>query len=330
MSAGSDAAWPCSSARWPSWPAAAAPIFDHGAEEVTACCGQTTSTARPASCPPPRAGASTSAPTGATTSSSTTPTAPRTSPSTAAATWRSPPARSSYEGCAYTSGRINTRGLFAQARGRFEARLKLPVGRGLWPAFWLLGDDLETVGWPACGEIDIMEYRGQEPNMSSTAACTGPATRAAAPITGRFVLPGNGFDAGFHVFAIEWTADEHHLAGRRPGLPAPHGRRPAAGRALGLQPPLLHHPEPRRRRQLRRPPRRDARNSPRPCWWTGCASTASPPTRGRSRRTRLGRSGAFDLGRSRGFDLSRPRAATPVRPDPAYSETCRYVRISHS
>src|SRR5678815_1955174 len=65
----------------------------------------------------------------------------------------------------FTSARINTRALFEQARGRFEARIKLPRGQGMWPAFWLLGANAATVGWPDCGEIDIMESRGQEPNI---------------------------------------------------------------------------------------------------------------------------------------------------------------------
>src|SRR2546423_914669 len=57
----------------------------------------------------------------------------------------------------YTSARLKTDGRFSQRYGRFEARIKLPAGRGIWPAFWLLGNDLSSVGWPACGEIDIME-----------------------------------------------------------------------------------------------------------------------------------------------------------------------------
>jgi len=111
----------------------------------------------------------------------------------------------SYEGCDYTSGRINTRGLFAQTRGRFEARLKLPVGHGLWPAFWLLGENIETVGWPSCGEIDIMEYRGQEPNTVH-GSLHGPGYSGGGAISGHFILPGNGFDADFHIFAVEWDA----------------------------------------------------------------------------------------------------------------------------
>ena len=59
----------------------------------------------------------------------------------------------------YTSARLTTQGHFSQEYGRFEARIQVPSGKGVWPAFLLMGDDLSTAGWPACGEIDIMEYR---------------------------------------------------------------------------------------------------------------------------------------------------------------------------
>ncbi|MBD3161583.1 MAG: family 16 glycosylhydrolase [Candidatus Latescibacteria bacterium] len=108
-----------------------------------------------------------------------------------------------YEGSSYTSGRITTRGKFSRARGRFEARIRLPAGRGIWPAFWLLGDNFETVGWPACGEIDIMEYRGQEPDVVH-GSLHGPGYSGSRAVTSRFVLSGDGFDEGFHTFAIEW------------------------------------------------------------------------------------------------------------------------------
>ena len=111
-----------------------------------------------------------------------------------------------YLGRHYTSARINTQGLFQQAAGRFEARMQLPVGQGLWPAFWLLGANYAAVGWPACGEIDIMEYRGQEPNLIY-GSIHGPVYSGGAAINRRFTLPGPGFDAGFHTFAVEWDFD---------------------------------------------------------------------------------------------------------------------------
>ncbi|WP_420441976.1 glycoside hydrolase family 16 protein [Candidatus Palauibacter sp.] len=112
--------------------------------------------------------------------------------------------RESYGGGAYTSGRIKTQGLFEQAYGRFEARIRLPTGQGIWPAFWLLGSNFATVGWPECGEIDVMEYRGQEPSIVH-ATVHGPGYSAGGGLTARHLLTGDRFDTGFHEFAIEWT-----------------------------------------------------------------------------------------------------------------------------
>ena len=64
----------------------------------------------------------------------------------------------------YTSARLLTAATFTQTYGRFEARMRLPYGQGIWPAFWMLGNDIGAVGWPACGEIDVMEMVGYEPN----------------------------------------------------------------------------------------------------------------------------------------------------------------------
>ncbi len=114
--------------------------------------------------------------------------------------------RESYSGSGYTSARINTLGRFDRARGRFEARIRLPAGQGLWPAFWLLGGDFARVGWPDCGEIDIMEYRGQEPRVVH-GSLHGPGYSGGGALTSKFTLPEEGFDAGFHVFAVEWEKD---------------------------------------------------------------------------------------------------------------------------
>jgi beta-glucanase (GH16 family) len=116
--------------------------------------------------------------------------------------------RESYLGSTYTSGRITTRGLFSQTHGRIEARMKLPTGRGLWPAFWLLGADLATNPWPACGEIDIMEYRGQEPAVVH-GSLHGPGYSGGGARTRSYTLPGGArFDGGYHVFAVEWKANQ--------------------------------------------------------------------------------------------------------------------------
>ena len=104
----------------------------------------------------------------------------------------------------YTSARMTTKGLFAQAYGRFEARIKIPRGQGLWPAFWLLGNDIGKVGWPADGEIDIMENIGREP-FSIHGSMHGPGYSGDDGLTSEYKLPGGGrFFDDFHVFAIEW------------------------------------------------------------------------------------------------------------------------------
>ena len=68
-----------------------------------------------------------------------------------------------YQGYRYTSARLKTQGLHSWTYGRVEARIKIPYGQGLWPAFWKLGENASTVGWPDCGEIDIMENIGRMP-----------------------------------------------------------------------------------------------------------------------------------------------------------------------
>lgn len=106
----------------------------------------------------------------------------------------------------FTSARINTKGLFEQAYGRFEARIKMPYGPGIWPAFWLLGANIETAPWPNCGEIDIMEFRGQEPHLIH-GSVHGPGYSAGAAITQPYGFENARFDTDYHVFAIEWTED---------------------------------------------------------------------------------------------------------------------------
>lgn len=111
-----------------------------------------------------------------------------------------------YMGQSYTSGRINTSGFFAHGPGRFEARIRLPLGQGIWPAFWLLGSNFESVGWPNCGEIDILEYRGQEPSVVH-GSLHGPGYSGGEAMTGRFTLERGRFDQDFHVFAVEWQSN---------------------------------------------------------------------------------------------------------------------------
>lgn len=111
-----------------------------------------------------------------------------------------------YGGCRYTSARLKTKGLMEQAYGRFEARLRVPAGQGIWPAFWMLGHDIDTVGWPACGEIDVMEHIGREPRVVH-GTVHGPGYSGAAGIGGADTLPRPLAD-DFHVFGVEWEPDE--------------------------------------------------------------------------------------------------------------------------
>ena len=105
----------------------------------------------------------------------------------------------------YTSARLKTQGLFSQAYGRFEARIKIPAGQGMWPAFWMLGNDISTVGWPKCGEIDIMENIGKEPGTVH-GSLHGPGTTSrTSDATSIFSLPaGQNFADDFHLYAVEW------------------------------------------------------------------------------------------------------------------------------
>ncbi|WP_127845938.1 glycoside hydrolase family 16 protein [Psychroflexus aestuariivivens] len=109
-----------------------------------------------------------------------------------------------YQGASYTSARLITRGLFEQQYGRFEARIRVPYGQGYWPAFWLLGNDCNVNPWPQCGEIDIMEYLGDEP-ASMFGTLHGPGFSGAESISKEFTLQNDRFDTGFHVFGVEWT-----------------------------------------------------------------------------------------------------------------------------
>ncbi len=110
-------------------------------------------------------------------------------------------------GNSFTSARIKTQGLFAQQYGRFEARLITPYGPGIWPAFWMLGANIATVPWPRCGEIDIMELRGQEPHLLH-GTIHGPGYSGGNPITKTYGLDNDRFDKKYHLFAIEWDYEK--------------------------------------------------------------------------------------------------------------------------
>jgi len=111
-----------------------------------------------------------------------------------------------FAGQSYTAGRIKTKDLFEQTHGRFEARIKLPVGQGIWPAFWMLGANIDDVSWPQCGEIDIMEYRGHEPRTLH-GTLHGPGYHGDSAIGSKHLLAQGGFNLGFHTFTVEWNAE---------------------------------------------------------------------------------------------------------------------------
>jgi beta-glucanase (GH16 family) len=130
----------------------------------------------------------------------------------------------------YTSARLKTQGRFVQQYGRFEARIKVPYGKGMWPAFWLLGDDFSTAGWPRCGEIDIMENAGYEPSTVH-GSMHGPGYSGGDAVTAAYTLPTGRVGDDFHVFAAEWEpqvvrfyVDGQLYATKRP-TDIPSGRR---------------------------------------------------------------------------------------------------------
>lgn len=103
----------------------------------------------------------------------------------------------------YTSARMNSKGKFEQAYGRFEARMKLPIAQGMWPAFWMMGNDSATNYWPACGEIDVMELIGSQPG-TVFGTIHGPSAGDPYSIGDKYQLPSGTFADAYHVFSAEW------------------------------------------------------------------------------------------------------------------------------
>jgi beta-glucanase (GH16 family) len=115
--------------------------------------------------------------------------------------------REAWEGNNYTSARIRTAGLKERVYGRYEARIQIPRGQGIWPAFWLLGADIESRGWPRCGEIDIMENIGKEP-ATVHGTIHGPGFSGDKGFGAPNSLESGAFADGFHVYAVEWEPRE--------------------------------------------------------------------------------------------------------------------------
>jgi len=119
---------------------------------------------------------------------------------------RAPTGLTCYYGpCRYTSGKITTRDkMFAQP-GRIEARIRLALGQGLWPAFWMLGHNVQALGWPAGGEIDIMENKGSQASSSSS-ALHGPGYSGNTPFVHVHSLATGTVASDFHKYAVEWDS----------------------------------------------------------------------------------------------------------------------------
>jgi beta-glucanase (GH16 family) len=108
--------------------------------------------------------------------------------------------KESYRNFNYTSARIITQGKFGIKYGKVEARMKLPVGQGMWPAFWMLGTNIANAGWPKCGEIDIMEHINNVPDLYGTAHWDNNGHVSSGGTTPCDVTQ-------FHDYAVEWTPD---------------------------------------------------------------------------------------------------------------------------
>lgn len=113
-----------------------------------------------------------------------------------------------YQNRHYTSGRINTRDKVGFKYGRIEARIAFPAGGGTWPAFWMMGQDYKTHGWPSCGEIDIIEHVGNQPRMLSFALHT-PKKNGSYGNNWSSRSYFDGVEGNFHTYGIEWIEEDH-------------------------------------------------------------------------------------------------------------------------
>jgi len=111
--------------------------------------------------------------------------------------------------CNYTSARLKTEGIFYQTYGRFEARIKIPSGQGMWPAFWMLGESFPSTPWPTCGEIDIMENIGSQP-ADLYGSIHGPGFIGGSLST-RYALPTGNLSDDFHIYSLEWIPGQINM-----------------------------------------------------------------------------------------------------------------------
>jgi beta-glucanase (GH16 family) len=107
----------------------------------------------------------------------------------------------------YTSARIQTLGKREFKYGRIDIRAKLPIGQGMWPALWMLGSNINSVSWPACGELDMMEVLGNDPGKTYGTLHWGDASTGHLQSGGNYALTTDDFSKKFHVFTTKWSAD---------------------------------------------------------------------------------------------------------------------------
>lgn len=115
--------------------------------------------------------------------------------------------KESISGFNYSSARLTTQNKKSFTFGRIDIRAKLPVAKGMWPALWMLGANISTVSWPACGEMDIMELVGTNPNTTYSTLHWGASTTTHASKNAGYTLPSGNFSQEFHVFSAIWVRD---------------------------------------------------------------------------------------------------------------------------
>ncbi|HET7896311.1 MAG TPA: glycoside hydrolase family 16 protein, partial [Flavisolibacter sp.] len=119
--------------------------------------------------------------------------------------------KESIGGFNYSSARITTQNKKSFTYGRIDIRAKLPKGKGIWPALWMLGNNIGSVGWPACGEIDIMELLGHEPAKMYGTLHYGASSATHGSKGSSYTLPTGIFYDRFHVYSMEWKQDQIKL-----------------------------------------------------------------------------------------------------------------------
>lgn len=119
--------------------------------------------------------------------------------------------KENYNGNNYTSARMITKNKKTFKFGRIDIRAKTPKGKGIWPALWMLGNNIDAVNWPACGEIDILELLGHEPNKIYGTLHWGVNANTHQSKGTNYVLPSGSFDQEFHVYSVLWELDQMNI-----------------------------------------------------------------------------------------------------------------------